>query len=194
MFLVEVKHKINKFICLFFNMKYFNLFLILILLVFFSSCSTDKKIEIDPKCEQRAKELVPKEVVLKFEKAHLGINDLELPYVLNSVNWNDGKSSITNRAFRIPTTTGLDRSLYYSLQKGTEMKDSWDHTDEIIYESSFGENYAKYHYDFVLRATNDFTYDVKENLLTGIPQEDNTKGSRVFEVVKSEVVFCEDDY
>ncbi len=163
------------------------LFFLVLISIILSSCSTNNEIVIDPQCEKNALELVPSEVTLNFEKAYNGLDYNELPYVLNKVKWKDGEITIADRAFRLPTAAGLNRAYYYPLDLDNEVDDAWLHTDEIIY-SKGGVYYV---YDFVLKPTGEVNYVEVENKLTGIPEEDQTKGDRVFEIVESKIIKCE---
>jgi hypothetical protein len=168
-----------------------------VLIIFFGfflvSCSSnEQEIIIDPQCAQRALEVVPTQVVLSFDKSFNGYDDQELYYVLNLITWSNGHTNQIDRAFRKPTISGLDSRYYYPLDKDTKLDSSWSHTGEITYtyETPY---FAKYTYSLVLDSTDVFSYGRSVHQLTGLPQDDLTSGTRVFNVVESSVIFCDDD-
>lgn len=168
-------------------------FLLIILTFIISSCSSNsEKIIIDPLCEERALAVVPQTIILSFEKAFNGYDDNELHYVSNSITWADKHNNIINRAFRKPTIVGLDKKYYYPLDKDTELDSSWGHTEDITYLKD-EPVFAKYTFEFTLEGTDSFVFNTKQNQLSGFPQEDTTSGKRVFKVIESKVIFCDDD-
>ncbi len=167
--------------------------LFLVLIFFFSACSQSNEIAVDLECEQRALEKIPTQVRLSFEKAFNGYDDKELYYVLNSLTWADGHNNIIDRAFRKPTIVGLDPNYYYPIDKKTKLDDSWDHSEDIQYLKNTNGVYAQYRYELVLESTDQIILEKKENQLSGIPEDDTTKGTRIFNVVNAKVIFCGDD-
>jgi hypothetical protein len=172
-----------------------NIKLLLIIFIgfFLVSCtSNNQEIVIDPQCAQRAAEVVPEQVVLSFDKAFNGYDDQELYYVLESITWSDGHNNQVDRAFRKPTIAGLDNRFYYPLDKDTKLDSSWSHTGEITYSNS-RPFFSKYTFELTLAPTDIFSYGRSVNQLSGLPEDDISSGTRVFSVVDSNIVFCDDD-
>ncbi|MEC8220843.1 MAG: hypothetical protein VX028_02120 [Nanoarchaeota archaeon] len=173
-------------------MKFKQIFFLLISVLILVGCSSKQEIIIDPQCEQRALEKVPSQVTLSFEKAFNGYDNNELYYVLDSIVWSNGHANIIDRAFRKPTIAGLDPRYYYPIDKETKLDDSWQHSEDIEYFYD-KETYAQYRYHFTLEATQEMVFEKKNNQISGLPEDDVTKGKRVFTIVESKVIFCGDD-
>jgi hypothetical protein len=150
-------------------------------LFLFVGCTSEKEPTFSAECEQNAKSLVPSSLLLSFEKAHKGINDPELPYLLEIVHWTDGSSSIQDRLFRKPTTSGKNKHWYYPIKEDSS---EFSHGARIY---SPLENYA---YEFVLEPTDQVIYNEKEDVFSSSVVTDYTSGKRLFMVKEIHLLEC----